>query len=277
MTAIILTTTPADGGARALAPGARVFRITAPEGVPAEALAPALREWISADGAAHLAANGSPARIVLPNRAAERSLAGALAVHLGAPLLTSVTALDGANVTTSRYGGLVDETFRVDGTAVVVVEEGDETDGEAEALELAGEGAEVTGVDAGTGASGNLRVAERVVVAGRGFTSQEDLSLARELAGALGAELGGTRPLAEGLGWLPKSAYVGVSGHTIAPDLYVGVGVSGALHHLNGVDARVAAAIVDDEEAPIVEASDYVIVGNLYEIVPQVIQELGAR
>ncbi|MDO5495872.1 MAG: FAD-binding protein [bacterium] len=275
MTTLIISATAVDGGARALAPGARVVRPTTPDSVPVEALAPALAEWVvgvlSDDDAS------SPSRIILPGRPAERALAGAIAARLAAPVFTSVTAMDGAEITVARYGGLVNETFRVDGTAVVVVDEGEETDGEAEGLELAADGAEIVSTDAGGSGEGNLREAQRVVVAGRGFTAKEDLSLARDLAAALDAEVGGTRPLAEGLGWLPKSAYVGISAHTIAPDLYLGVGVSGALHHLNGVDARVAAAIVDDEEAPIVEASDYVIVGNLYEVVPALIEELGKR
>lgn len=269
MTPLILTSTNAYGDALAMAPDARVL-LVAPEGdTPVEALAGAVAEKVAE------LVQGDAVRVIVPNRAADRVLAGAVAARLGAAVFTAVTAIDGNSISVSRYGGLVDESVDVAGPAVVVVAEGDEVDGETENLEAGAAAAVVTDSTSATNGEVNLRTADRVVAVGRGFTSKDDLHLGYELADALGADLGATRPLAEGLGWVPKSRYVGVSAHTIAPDLYVGVGVSGQLHHLNGVDARIAAAIVDDEEAPIVGQSDYVIIGNLYEIVPAVIEALA--
>ena len=90
-----------------------------------------------------------------------------------------------------------------------------------------------------------------------------------DLAGALGGELACSRPLAEGVDWLPKERYIGISGQHIAPDLYVAVGISGQLQHMVGVrDAKVIVAVNSDKAAPIFTQCDYGIVGDLYDVVP---------
>ena len=95
----------------------------------------------------------------------------------------------------------------------------------------------------------NLPAARRVVCAGRGLARQEDLGLVNELAKVLGAEVACTRPLAEGLDWLPRERYIGISGATIKPDLYLGVGVSGQAQHVIGMsDSRVVVAINKDQQ-----------------------------
>lgn len=127
-------------------------------------------------------------------------------------------------------------------------------------------------------ASVNLSAARRVVCLGRGIGKREDLALMDELARLLEAEIGCTRPLSEGQGWLPRECYIGVSGAIIKPDLYLGIGISGQVQHTVGVsDARLIVAINKDPHAPIFDQSDYGIVGDLYTVVPALIRVLKAR
>ncbi len=121
----------------------------------------------------------------------------------------------------------------------------------------------------------DITEAKTVVCVGRGVEKEEDLRLARELAGVLGGEVGCTRPMAEELHWLPEEVYLGISGKKIKPDLYVGVGVSGQIQHVTGIrDSKVVVAVNRDENAPIFEAADYGIVGDLYQVVPELVAEL---
>ncbi len=124
----------------------------------------------------------------------------------------------------------------------------------------------------------NLRGAKKVVCAGRGLAKQEDLALVKALADCLSAEVACTRPLAEGLDWLPRERYIGISGAIIRPDLYFGVGVSGQVQHLIGMsDARLVVAINKDPNAPIFQQSDYAIAGDLYTILPALIKAIKER
>lgn len=128
------------------------------------------------------------------------------------------------------------------------------------------------------GSSVNLAAAKRVVCPGRGVAQQEDLSMIEELAQILSAEVACTRPLAEGLGWLPRERYIGISGAMIKPDLYLGIGVSGQAQHTIGMsESRVVVAINKDRNAPLVAQSDYAIEGDLYQVVPALINILKAR
>jgi electron transfer flavoprotein alpha subunit len=121
----------------------------------------------------------------------------------------------------------------------------------------------------------DITEAKIVVCVGRGVAKQEDLALVKELARILGGEVACSRPIAEELHWLPEEVYLGISGKRVKPDLYVGVGVSGQIQHLTGIrDSKVIFAINRDENAPIFEAADYGIVGDLYQVVPKLIQEL---
>ncbi len=124
----------------------------------------------------------------------------------------------------------------------------------------------------------NLAAAKRVVCAGRGLAKQEDLAMIEDLAKTLEAEVGCTRPLAEGLDWLPRERYIGVSGAFIKSDLYLAIGVSGQVQHTVGVtDSRVIVAINKDKNAPIFEQADYGIEGDLYAVVPALIKALKER
>ena len=121
----------------------------------------------------------------------------------------------------------------------------------------------------------DLSQAERIVSVGRGIKSQEHIELVQKLAAALGAELAASRPICDA-GWLPMERQVGSSGQTVAPKLYLALGISGAIQHLVGMKgSRTIVAINKDPDAPIFEIADYGIVGDLFEIVPALIAELN--
>ncbi len=123
-----------------------------------------------------------------------------------------------------------------------------------------------------------VKSARVVVSAGRGFARKEDLALARELAEALGASLGCSRPLSSDLGWLGEEAHIGLTGAYVRPELYVAVGISGQLQHVAGIkDSRIIVAINKDERAPIFQVADYGIVGDLYEVLPALTKALKQR
>ena len=120
----------------------------------------------------------------------------------------------------------------------------------------------------------DLGQAERIVAVGRGIKAQENVALAEQLARAMGAELAASRPICDN-GWLPMERQIGSSGQTVAPKLYLALGISGAIQHLVGMKgARTIVAINKDADAPIFEVADYGIVGDLFEIVPAIITEL---
>ena len=120
----------------------------------------------------------------------------------------------------------------------------------------------------------DLSQAERIVSVGRGIKSQENIAVAEQLAKAFGAELAASRPICDN-GWLPMERQIGSSGQTVAPKLYVALGISGAIQHLVGMKgARTIVAINKDAEAPIFEVADYGIQGDLFELAPAIIAEL---
>jgi len=121
----------------------------------------------------------------------------------------------------------------------------------------------------------DLSQAERIVAVGRGIKAQEHVALAEQLAKAFGAELAASRPICDN-GWLPMERQIGSSGQTVAPKLYVAIGISGAIQHLVGMKgSRTIVAINKDADAPIFEVADYGIQGDLFELAPALIAELG--
>ena len=121
----------------------------------------------------------------------------------------------------------------------------------------------------------DLSQAERIVAIGRGIKGQEHLKLVEQLAQALGAEIAASRPICDA-GWLPMDRQIGSSGQTVAPKLYVALGISGAIQHLVGMKgSRTIVAINKDPEAPIFEIADFGIAGDLFEVVPAMIAALN--
>jgi electron transfer flavoprotein alpha subunit len=120
----------------------------------------------------------------------------------------------------------------------------------------------------------DLAQAEIIVAVGRGIKAPENLAVAKQLAEALDAEMGASRPICDN-GWLPMDRQIGSSGQTVAPKLYVALGISGAIQHMVGMKgSKTVVAINKDKEAPIFEVATYGLVGNLFEIVPPLIEEI---
>ncbi|MFL6350592.1 MAG: electron transfer flavoprotein subunit alpha/FixB family protein [Bryobacteraceae bacterium] len=113
-----------------------------------------------------------------------------------------------------------------------------------------------------------------IVSVGRGIKEKDNLPVVEALAEALGAELAASRPICDN-GWLPMERQIGSSGQTVSPKMYVAVGISGAIQHLVGMKgSKTVVAINKDENAPIFEAADYGVVGDLFEIVPALVAEI---
>ena len=127
-----------------------------------------------------------------------------------------------------------------------------------------------------SGQTVDLTQAPVIVSVGRGIGEQDNLPIVEELAQALGAELAASRPICDN-GWLPMERQVGSSGQTVSPKLYLAVGISGAIQHLVGMKgSKAVIAINKDENAPIFEVADYGVVGDLFEIVPELTKAVRA-
>lgn len=299
MTTCIVTTDPAVGRlieiARAL--GGPVVAVVAGPRPVADAVAAGAPDrvvWLGEPGDAPASAFAAAAAdavaavegttvVLAADRPADRVLAGAVAARLGAPALGGVTAVApdaaGVEVTRAVLGGVAEERLRATGPVVLVTDGGDapapgvptpveEVSATPAAVRVVEtRPAATTGVD--------LRAARRVVSVGRGLKAQEDVALVEALAAALGAATACTRPLAEGVGFFPKDRYVGVSGRTVSPDLYLALGVSGQVQHMVGArGSRTVVAVNTDADAPIFAEADYAVVGDLYQVVPALIEAL---
>lgn len=209
-----------------------------------------------------------------------RVAAAAAAAAAGVSVQTdtvSVTVKEG-KVLTQRmvYGGAAYQTeYSAGETAVVCVSSGLFAAGQdqpaAQILDLSAEDSRIRLVERRPkeGKTVNLNAAKAVIGVGRGFGSAENLSLAQELAAAIGGEVGCSRPVAEEEKWMPKEAYIGVSGVMIKPELYIACGISGQVQHMTGVSqARTIVAVNKDSGAPIFEKCDYGIVGDLNTVLP---------
>ena len=120
----------------------------------------------------------------------------------------------------------------------------------------------------------DLTQAEVIVAVGRGIKEQKNIEIAKQLADALGGEIAASRPICDS-GWLPMDRQVGSSGQTVAPKLYLALGISGAIQHVVGMKgARSIIAVNKDSEAPIFEIADVAVIGNLFDIVPPLVEEV---
>ncbi len=234
----------------------------------------------------------SPTYVILPHTYQTRDCAPMLAARLGRSLITDVTGFIGsgpdATFTRPMFQGKLAAQVKPlgDPPFFITVQIGAFR---ADAVQK-GSPATVTPVPIAIEASAvrqhaeapfqeakqavDLGQAERIVSVGRGIKSQENIALAEKLANAMGAELAASRPICDN-GWLPMERQIGSSGQTVAPKLYLALGISGAIQHLVGMKgARTIVAINKDADAPIFEVADYGIVGDLFEIVPALIAEL---
>ena len=247
----------------------RVIWLGDPGDKAIEAFGPAVADVVAAD----------PGVVIAGRRPQERVLLGAVAAKLDAPVVIGATEIvaEGAStvVTHGVYGGIAHATQVYDGPVALVLDGGAQLAGGGSAVpestSAAPEPIQVVSLEANQVAAANLGAAKRVVGVGRGLKKQEDLPIVEALASAMKAELGCSRPVAEGLEWLPKDRYVGISGQHIAPDVYVMVGISGQIQHMGGCrDSKIIVSINTDKDAPVVAESDYVLTGDLYSLVPAI-------
>ncbi len=124
----------------------------------------------------------------------------------------------------------------------------------------------------------SIKDADVIVSAGRGFKKKEDLALLDELVKVLNGAMGASRPLTSDLGWVAEERQVGLSGTTVKPKLYIAVGISGQIQHLTGMrDSKIVVAINSDKNAPIFQECDYGAVGDLYQIIPELVKTFKAQ
>ena len=248
---------------------------------------PAREDALAGDYAASVAklvADEKPEAVFIASSVDAKLLAGRLCALLGTSAVCDVTSVSGGYASHMVYGGAaVRSDAPVAGPAVYLVNpfalEAAQAAGACEVREAAfvepGATVRLIGTAPREKSTVNLAAATRVVGVGRGIGGEEGLAAARELADAIGAELGCTRPVAEEEKLLPREAYIGVSGAMVAPDVYVAVGISGQVQHMVGANqSKTILAINKDKNAPIFKYADCGIVGDLRKILPAVIERL---
>ncbi len=262
------------GDAEAIAAfGARVLSWgDLPEGTMLEDSVPLLEREIRAE---------DPQIVLMQSSKRAQCIAGRLAVRLGAVVVNGVLSIerdgDSLLLTHVVYGGMAKQVERVSGMVFALI-----PSGAFEAADAGGQGTveqRAAAVESGpiklVGTKEkqeeivDLSAAKRVVCVGRGIGNQGNLRLAEELAGKFDAEMACTRPIAESEGWMARSRYVGVSGASVKPDVYLALGVSGQVQHMVGaLDSRIIAVVNKDKNAPCFKNCDIGLVADVEKVLP---------
>jgi electron transfer flavoprotein alpha subunit len=232
----------------------------------------------------------SPAAVLVPATAEGKEVSGRLAIRIGSGLLYDAVDVDGEGVTThSVFGGAFTAKAKAtNGVPVISIRPGsvepERADGAAaeETVEVpavdAAKATRITGTEPVTGGDRpELTEASVVVSGGRGVGSAESFSVVEQLADALGGAVGASRAAVDS-GYYPHQFQVGQTGKTVSPQLYVALGISGAIQHRAGMQtSKTIIAVNKDAEAPIFEIADFGVVGDLFQVAPQLTEEVGKR
>ncbi|WP_435180663.1 electron transfer flavoprotein subunit alpha/FixB family protein [Halorussus sp. AFM4] len=233
-----------------------------------------------------LHAEVDPQVLLMPNSVNGLDYAPAVANSLDLPLATDAVDFeygDGLTVTREMYGSKVETTVDVGGDRQAVTIRSAEWPaaegvGDAEISEFEADvdtdtGSRVTGFEEVGGGDVDISEADFIVSIGRGIEEEDNLPLIEDLVEATGATLASSRPIVDN-GWLPKNRQVGQSGKVVTPTVYLAIGISGAVQHVAGMKGSdTIIAINTDPNAPIFDIADYGIVGDLFEVVPELIEE----
>lgn len=243
---------------------------------------------LTAEALAQIARQAEASYVLMGSTRRGKELAGRVAMKLDAGCVTDVNslALEDGELIGSRYyyGGTtvvrekVETPVKVFAIMPKTFELGPPAGGSAEVvtaeLSLPAPRVKVVERRPKEGMGVDLGSAERIVGLGRGFGKRDDLALGQELARVMDAEIGCTKGLVD-FGWMPEECVMGLSGAKSKPDLYLAVGVSGQIQHTVGISSsKLIAAINSDKEAPIFGLADYGIVGDLYQVIPALVEKL---
>ncbi|WP_069633055.1 FAD-binding protein [Campylobacter pinnipediorum] len=228
--------------------------------------------------------------ILMPNTKRCKVMAGILGAKLNAGVSTKVNDIkiveNSVESMKMMYGGLAIATEKINSKiAIVLVNSGTfeqadgnhSNNGEVKELQLVKSNTSIKCINKlpKTASSVDLGKAKKIIAVGRGIAKEEDLEMIKELCAAIGAELGCSRPIAEGEKWMEHERYIGISSVMAKPDVYISIGISGQVQHMVGVkDADKIIVINKDKNAPIFDYADYGIVGDLYKVVPALINSL---